>query len=170
MLTHTPQRKGQAAKLRLTVALEQEMADRADKAVELFDDGCNCAQAVIGCCCNEFALDRTLAMRLASGFGGGMATMGLTCGAVTGGFMVIGLAATATGDGPERRQAHKLARQFVQRFQAINGTIVCKDLLGADISTDEGRGQAAEKGLFRSVCPKVVRDAVEILEDLLQFT
>lgn len=51
----------------------------------------NCAQAILSTYCEAFGLERNLALRLAQGFGGGMAHMGKTCGAVTGAYMVLGL-------------------------------------------------------------------------------
>jgi hypothetical protein len=36
-----------------------------------------------------------------------------------------------------------------------------------DIGTPEGHEAAKEKGLFTTTCPKFVRDAAEILEEML---
>jgi len=40
-------------------------------------------------------------------------------------------------------------------------------LLGCDISKPEGAAAAKENNLFASVCPKLVGDAVEILEEMI---
>ncbi len=58
-------------------------------------------------------------------------------------------------------------RTFADRFTARNGSLTCRDLLGCDISTPDGHQTAKEKSLFTTVCPKLVQDAVKILEEML---
>ena len=53
---------------------------KAERARELFLEGCNCAQAVFLAFAEE-KLDRETALKIASGFGGGMAGMRDVCGA-----------------------------------------------------------------------------------------
>jgi hypothetical protein len=43
----------------------------------------------------------------------------------------------------------------------------CRELLGCDLTTAEGMETAKQKGLFTERCPRFVRDAAEILEDVL---
>jgi C_GCAxxG_C_C family probable redox protein len=117
----------------------------------------------------ELGLNHELALRVAGAFGGGMARMGETCGAVTGAFMAIGLTygkAKAEDDGA-REQTYKLVREFVTQFKARHGSIVCRDLLGCDLSKPEEREAAHHKGLFDTLCPQFVGDAAEILEQML---
>lgn len=110
-----------------------------------------------------------MALRIAGVFGSGMARTGETCGAVTGALMVIGLkhAKTKKGDDDSRERAYALAQEFMGAFRGRNGTLLCRELLGADVSTPEGRKEVREKDLFRTVCPKFVRDAGELLENIL---
>jgi hypothetical protein len=49
----------------------------------------------------------------------------------------------------------------------MNSSISCKGLLGFDISTADGMKVAREEGLFVKLCPKYVKDAAEIIEQLL---
>jgi C_GCAxxG_C_C family probable redox protein len=143
------------------------MSERSEKAVSCFENF-NCAQSVLATCGPEMGLDRESALRVAGGFGGGMGRLGEVCGAVTGAFMVIGL---KHGKGhPEddenetKEKAYALVCEFANRFRACYGSILCRELLGCDIGTPEGRAQAREKGLFSDFCPKLVQSAVEILE------
>ncbi|MCJ7546358.1 MAG: C-GCAxxG-C-C family protein [Deltaproteobacteria bacterium] len=117
----------------------------------------------------ELGLERELAFRVAGAFGGGMARMGETCGAVTGALMVIGLkyGMTQAKDEGAREKTYKLAQEFMTRFKDRHNSMVCKELLGYDLSTPEERKAAYEKGLFTTLCPQLVRDAVEIVEQLL---
>ena len=98
-----------------------------------------------------------------------MARMGETCGAVTGALMAIGLkyGKTKAEDDGARDKTYELVGEFVTRFKDRHGSIVCKELLGCDLSNDDGLTTAREKGLFDTLCPQFVRDATEILEEIL---
>ncbi len=95
--------------------------------------------------------------------------MGLTCGAVTGGLMVIGLklGQMKAGDMEARQRTYALAQEFVHRFTACHGSISCRDLLGANISDPEQRRALQERGAFDTLCPQFVSRAVHILEELV---
>ncbi len=117
----------------------------------------------------EFGLEHELALKVAGAFGGGMARMGETCGAVTGALMAIGLkyGMTQAKDEAARDKTYKLAQEFAARFKGRHNSVVCRELLGYDLSSPEERKAAYEKGLFTTLCPELVRDAVEIVEQLL---
>jgi C_GCAxxG_C_C family probable redox protein len=106
---------------------------------------------------------------ISTSFGGGMARMGKTCGAVTGAFMVIGLKCgrVSSQDEQTRDKNYGLVREFVKKFEARNGSIVCRELLDCDISTPEGLKFAQDNKLFENVCPKFIRDAAEIVAQLI---
>lgn len=140
-----------------------------DRAVALFGEGLNCAQAILAAYCEQFGLEHEMALKLACGFGGGM-RIGQTCGAVTAAFMVLGLkyGQTDAEDRRSKEKTYELVRRFVGKFEARNGSVTCKELLGCDISTAEGMEAAQSRDLFKSVCAQLVRDGAEILEELLR--
>jgi len=137
------------------------------RAVQLFRDGCACSQSILAAYGQPLGLSRETAMKIATGFGGGMG-MGGTCGAVTGAIMVLGLrhapenCDTAAG----RAGVYSRVVEFARRFQVRNGSLVCRELLGCDISTAEGKRQAQERNLFKTTCVKMVEDAAMILEEM----
>jgi len=141
---------------------------KVQQAVEEFKSGFNCSQAVLGCYCRQFGLDREQAFKVATAFGGGM-RMAETCGAVTGAFMVLGLKhGNATSeDKAAKGKTYEKVVELTTRFKARNGSVACKQLLGCDISTPDGMKKAQKDGLFDSICPRMVRDASEILEEML---
>jgi C_GCAxxG_C_C family probable redox protein len=143
--------------------------NRAEDAVSCFKEGFNCAQSVFSSYAPQFGLNRELALKIATSFGGGMARMGKTCGAATGAFMVIGLkfGRVRAQDEQIRDQNYGLVREFVKRFEARNGSIVCRELLDCDISTPEGLKLAQDNKLFENVCPRFIRDAAEIVAQIL---
>jgi C_GCAxxG_C_C family probable redox protein len=125
----------------------------------------NCAQSVLLAYSSEFNLDELTALKIAAGFGGGMA-MGKTCGAVTGAYMVLGMRTQSEGKSVQEIKAEAKAsvRKFNELFLAKHGSLTCKKLLGVNISTPEGAAEAAEKNLFDTVCTELVASAAEILE------
>ncbi len=144
--------------------------NRVEQAVSCFGEGFSCAQAVLATYGPQLGLERELALKVAGAFGGGMGCLGQTCGAATGAFMVIGLeyGKTQAEDEQTKEKAYSLVQEFIAEFQARNGSIVCNELLDCDISVPEEKMLAAEKGLFTTLCPKLVRDAAEIIEQMLE--
>ena len=144
---------------------------RADNAVSLFGGGLSCSQAILSTYGEPFGLDKKIAIKVAGAFGGGMAQMGETCGAVTGAFMVIGLrfGMNKPGDFEAKQKTYEVTREFAKRFRERRKTIVCRELLGCELGTPDGMQQALDKGLFVNLCPELVRDAATILEELLSI-
>lgn len=142
---------------------------RVETAVRTFEQGFSCSQSVLSAFANPAEMSRESALRVAAGFGGGMARMGETCGAVTGAIMALGLRhGGVTAENQEAKgRTYERVRELVARFRALHGTVACRQLIGCDLSTPEGLQRAREQGLFTSLCPRFVRDAAEILEDLL---
>ncbi|AZT90641.1 C_GCAxxG_C_C family protein [Caldicellulosiruptor changbaiensis] len=143
--------------------------NKADIAVEKFLEGFTCSQAVFSTYCEELGFKKEDALKIGCAFGGGMGSLGHVCGAVTGAFMLIGLkyGNTDSKDKEAKVTTYKKVRDFAEKFKEKNGTIICNELLKCDISTPEGRKYAEENNLFRTVCPKFVKDAAEIIEQML---
>lgn len=131
--------------------------------------GYNCAQAVSSVFARDAGVPEEVILRAATGFGGGVGHTGGACGAVSGAVLAIGLFFGSTG--PEEKEAknrtYGLTREFITRFTLKRGTVFCTELLGCDLTTDEGLDRAREQNLTRTLCPLYVRDAVEILEEIL---
>ena len=146
------------------------MTTHSETAKQLFLDGCNCAQAVLCAFEDLTGLDRELAMKLASSFGGGLARMREVCGAVSGGAMVLGLLrGPADPTDHKAKTAHyHLVQEFAGRFREQNGSIICRELLrgaGTPGSDPEKRSAAYYQ---KRPCPLLVEQAAQILDDLLQ--
>jgi C_GCAxxG_C_C family probable redox protein len=115
-------------------------------------------------------LDREQALRVAGAFGGGMARMGETCGVVTGSMMALGLkhGKTKASDDEAKERTYRLVIEFVDKFKARYGSIVCRELLDCDMSTPEGLQEFKNKNLLETHCAKFVKEAAEILEEILK--
>ena len=144
-------------------------SEEVNQTLACFKEGFNCTQAMLSTYGPQFGLDRESAVRIARAFGSGMG-MGETCGAVTGALMVIGLkhAGLKVRSLFSKDRTEDIAREFVVRFKARNGTTVCRELLGCDVSSFEGLKTAKKEKHFKKRCPKFVQDAAEILEEILE--
>ena len=124
----------------------------------------NCAQTVFSLFAPDLGIDEKTALKIASGFGGGMACAE-TCGAVTGAYMVIGMKhGHSTSNHEEKAKTKMLIRRFNEQFKEAHGSLICKKLTGFDISTPEGSQAAAEAGVFQNLCPVFIKTACQILE------
>jgi len=143
--------------------------NRVEEVVATHAEGFSCAQALLAVYGPELDMDRETALKVAGGFGGGMGRMAGICGAVTGAYMVIGLAhgMTKKGDLQQKERSYEYIRQFAEKFRERNKTLVCRELMGVDVSTPEGFAESKEKKIARTICPKFVQDAAEILEEML---
>lgn len=143
---------------------------RTEDALSMFQSGLACSQAVFASYAEDLGLSKEKALMVASGFGAGMGRMSLTCGAVTGAFMVLGLKeGYSSGEDKESKEKiYRLTREFGEKFRDIYGSIECRQLLEFDISTPDGYKGASEAGIFRTLCPRFVQSAVEILEKMIR--
>ena len=144
------------------------MTDREKMAMEFFDQGYNCAQGVLLMQTKRLALDEKVAAGIAAAFGGGINRTGNVCGAVTGALMALGLEFGNKGPGEKaaKERAFVKADQFVRLFQDACGSIVCRDLLGVDLSQPGVLEKAREDKLFQTKCPRFVSTAAAIVESM----
>ena len=122
-----------------------DIEERVAKARRLFkEEGYNCCQAVVLAYNDVFGIDDDTAAALSSGFGGGMGRMREVCGSVSGMVMLAGLMAPAADPSVkvDRTRNYALVQEMADEFRAMNGSIVCKELLGL---VPMGSGAAACK-------------------------
>ena len=144
------------------------MTDPIQTAQDRFAKGFNCSQAVFSAYAHEMGLTEETALKIASPFGGGGAHQGNVCGAVTGALMVLGMqSGNATLENKDR--TYQIAEEFVRRFKESNGTILCRELIGHDISKPDELQNAREQGVFRSICPGLVKSATELVSKFLEM-
>lgn len=141
-----------------------------ENAISSFRGDFNCAQSVLSAYAPKYGLEKDTALKIACGFGGGMGRLQNTCGAVSGAFMLIGLkyGMGITGDKEARDLTYQLIREFTNQFQKIHGSINCKELLGCNINTPEGREYYDQNDFFEKKCFHYVKDSAKILENILK--
>ena len=110
-----------------------DIEERVAKAKRLFkEEGYNCCQAVVLAYNDIFGIDDKTAAAMSAGFGGGMGRMREVCGSVSGMVMLAGLVAPANDPSikVDRTRNYALVQEVAGEFREMNGSIVCRDLLG----------------------------------------
>ena len=126
-----------------------------ERARSYFEEGNNCSVSVFRALSEVGDEGGTIDPDIAMGFGGGMGKNGLVCGAVSAGIMGIGLRAK----GKEKAEVYKLVDTFLTDFKEHFGTVNCRELLGADLKTEEGMKYLKTEG--RKKCKEFVGYAAD---------
>ena len=141
------------------------MSERERIAREAFKEGYNCAQCIAIAFADVMDIDESTAKKLTSSFGGGMGRMREVCGAVSGMFMVAGL---IYGNVKPKADHYKLIQDLANEFKEENGSIICKELIGAkgpEAPTPEKR---TEKYYLKRPCADLVEIAADIIDKYIK--
>ena len=132
-----------------------------EEAVQLFESGYVCSQAVFAAFSEDLDLPKEQALKIGACFGSGMRKAEV-CGACTGALMALGLKY-----GENKEKSNEVCNKFLDEFKNENGSFICRNLLGCDISTPEGVKYARDNNLFKELCPKMVESAAKITENII---
>lgn len=124
----------------------------------------NCAQAIFatyGPYLAKEKLDFEYCMKITSAFGGGVNGTGNVCGAIAGALMSLGLKFNGN-----IQDLAKISSQLIEEFRKINGSIICRELIGHDLIDEEDIKQAYQKDVFKN-CKKFVFETACLLENYI---
>ncbi|MDA3927576.1 MAG: C-GCAxxG-C-C family protein [Prolixibacteraceae bacterium] len=146
-----------------TITLKEDIVSTA---VQLFDEGYACSQSILLSFSSYFNLDERTAKLISSTFGGGMGRLRQTCGAVTGGFMVLGMAFGNEDpkDMETKLNGYKKVRELNKLVVDIHTTSNCKELLVKHAT----EAQVEERKHHKIICRKVVADTAGLVFDILK--
>ena len=146
------------------------MDTKSEISVNLFNKGFNCAQAVLTSHCEEYGLSDDIAKKISCGFGGGMGHIGEICGAVSGAIMLIGLkhGKNKEADNESKEKTYKLVKEYTDKFKNEFGSINCTELVKFDLSIEEELIKARNSGIFKELCPLLVKRSVELVEEIVK--
>ena len=134
---------------------------KVEKAEELFKSGMNCSQAVFCAFADEFGMDSETAAKVSSGLGGGVGRTREVCGAVTGAALVLGMR-----HGPDKNAVYPSVQDFIAKFKAECGSVVCRELLAGTGATAGGAAEERTKEYYRKrPCVELVKLAAGFLEE-----
>ena len=145
----------------------EEIEVRAQRAVDLFKQGFNCAQAVFASCADIYGItDEQLALRLSASFGGGMGRMRLVCGAASGMFMLAGLqnGSCIPHDNDGKMANYAFVQQLAGEFKGKYGSLICAELLGLAPkgSIDPRPAERSPEYYEKRPCPEMIAETVRI--------
>ena len=140
--------------------------DKKEFALEQFRSGFNCAQSVLLAFARDMGIENDVAIRIASGFGGGMGRQQLTCGALSGAYMVIGYlhGKHSFDDDMANEKTVQLIQKFTIAFKNKYGYSDCFGLLGVNLNSEEGKNEAKEKNFYELKCEKFIEYIIDMLE------
>lgn len=137
----------------------EEAFDRkalADRALEMHNRNFNCAQCVACTLAPFVGADEDLVFRATEALGGGMGGFTETCGAISGGEVIIGLACSNGSNDPTSKQdTYVWARKLVENFRARVGSTICEEIKNVE-------GEAPLRG-----CDLCILDGLEMTIDIL---
>lgn len=144
---------------------------RALKAKENFESGYACSQSVVMAFSDLVGIDESTLKKLSLPLGGGLGRLRLTCGAINGIAIIVGLIfSSAERDDENKTYVYSIIQELVKRFEHEKQTINCKELLekaSLDVEiagTPESRNNEYYK---KRPCGSVVYTAAYILEQFL---
>lgn len=143
---------------------------KSEKAATYFANNNNCSQSVFAAFGQDFGLTDDQCLKTACAFGAGMGRKQLTCGAVTGALMAIGLKyGKGLNDSPQKKaETYQKTVEFMNEFKAKHGSITCKELMqGLDMNNDEDMKKINKLKLHETYCSNYVKDATEIAEKII---
>lgn len=143
---------------------------RKEKAMALFEEGYNCAQAVFLAFEDMHGIERRTAAALSSSFGGGMGRLREVCGSVSGMFLTVGVLYGYDDPKAKEEKAEHYARiqELAAAFEKANGSIVCRELLGLTVKKEAPIPQERTAEYYKKrPCKELVGMAAEILEEYI---
>ena len=143
--------------------------NHGEKALELFHEGYNCAQAVAVAFCDLTGLEERTAARMASAFGGGIGRMREVCGAVSGMYMVLGLlyGYDDAKDDATKKVLYQDVQALAEQFRAVGGSIICREILKNPPSDPNPTPRTTEFYKDRP-CARMVVLAAQILDTYIE--
>ena len=111
---------------------DQELNERVAHAVENFMSGYGCCQSVVAAFADLYGLDKTMAIKIGAGFGGGVGRLRMMCGAVSGIVMLVGLdcGQTEGSDREGKSACYKVVQELLAQSKEENGSLICAEILG----------------------------------------
>jgi len=140
------------------------MSERSEKALELFKSGFNCSQAIFAPFAKNLGLDEETSLKLACGFGNGIARKGEVCSAVTVAALISGLlyGSADSKDAKSLGQTYEEIQRVEKLFCKKHGSSLCREL------RENGQPDSDEKNKYKKrPCDELIEDAVVLIEKVM---
>ena len=142
----------------------------AERSRELFESGFYCAESVLLAIAEHQGIESELIPSIATGFCGGMSKTSGLCGALTGGILALNMlyGRNSADDIKSKEINYDLVAWFISDFKERFGSTNCSELLGCDVSTEEGIKIYEAEDLERKICIKITGEAADMVMKLIE--
>lgn len=148
------------------MCIQMQIDEFVSKAIEYFDDGYNCSQAVFKAFQENMGELKNIDDTLFAGFGAGFAGKGSVCGTLSAATTIISFKKMNRNDPKNRKALYELLRKFYKNFEDTYGSINCKDIINVDFTTPEGF-DLYKKEKHEKICKPIVKSVVKkVYEEL----
>ena len=122
-----------------------------------FINGVDCSQIIMGEWADRLGMSKEDAIKVSSAFGG-----------IIGGMLVLGMKYGNTGENQQEQKDILNAKraEFLEKFKKAHTHRSCRELLGYDFSKPEDVPKIFESGILFEACPRFVRTALDILDEM----
>ncbi len=127
--------------------MQEELEARVSRAVDYFMEGYGCCQSVVAAFADLYGMDKSLALRVSAGFGGGVGRLRMMCGAVSGLVILAGLdrGQTEGSDRDGKSACYKVVQDLLAESKAANGSLICAEILGISQPAAIGHYEASPR-------------------------
>ena len=145
--------------------------NRIEHTIDLHrNQGLNCAQALLTAFGPPLGIDPNTAQMLGRSLAGGIGHRADTCGYLTAACLILGKAFDNEDENQARKDTFSAVAELFEKFEQKHGCATCRDLLGADMSTAEGKKKIADQDLVSKICKSdngIGHDVAEILDGMV---
>jgi C_GCAxxG_C_C family probable redox protein len=145
--------------------------NRIEKTLDLHrNKGLNCSQAILSAFGADLGMTERYALVLGRPWAGGIGHLAQTCGYLTGAVLLLSEAFDDENEDKARQMTDQAVNALFKRFKKRRQSTLCRDLLGADMTTVEGVEKILKENMVGKICHcdgGIGHDAAKILDDLL---
>jgi len=105
--------------------------------------------------------------KIATGFCSGVSRTCGTCGAVSGAIMAINLFYGRSLPNESVERSYTMVRELMNMFESKFGSTNCKQLIGCDLGTDEGRNTFMKNNLIEQ-CKNYAEEATRMAMTIIK--
>jgi C_GCAxxG_C_C family probable redox protein len=131
-------------------------------------EGFLCSESVLMAVTNHLKIESKLIPKIATGFGAGIGSQGMVCGAVSGGIMALGIKFGRNQVEEQARKAYWFALELLNRFKEEHGYLTCRELTGCDFNTKEGMKKYEAENIWETKCKQYIATATALAYDLIK--
>ena len=130
-------------------------------------EGFLCSESVLLAISNWLDIHCKQIPEIAAGFGAGLGGHGLVCGAISAGIMALGLKFGRNEVKKQKMKPYWFASDLLKRFDKEFGSIMCVELTGCDLTTEEGRKKYEEEKLWKTKCGQYIESVTNTVFNII---